>query len=160
VDVRFYLETFLFKPGWLRYSLPPWWYLCLLAGMFVLLRNEVEEVPLSRRQRFVLLGTFLANFLVVFFSMYVNWTKVGQGRIEGVQGRYLLGIAPLALLFFYKARFSYRHESIRRHLAAVALWFYLAVFGVVFVYTYKIYYEKRPQVPIATQLREKLVGAE
>lgn len=158
VDLHYYLETFLFKPGWLRKSLPPWWYLSLLAGTFLLLRNETETVPLTRRQRFVLLGVFAVNFLVVFFSMYVNWTKVGEGRIEGVQGRYLLGVAPLAILFFYKSGFTFRHRLIGRHLPAIALWFYLAVFGVVFVYTYKIYYDKRPRVPLATQVREKLLG--
>jgi uncharacterized membrane protein len=158
VDVHFYMETFLFKPGWLIQSMPPLWYLLLLAGMFVLLKNESEPIALPRRQRYVLLLTFLVNFLTVFFALYIGWTKVGQGRIEGVQGRYLLAVAPLLILFFYKAGFTYRSAFVRRHLHALLVCFYLAVFAAVFAYTYKIFYDKRPEVSLPTKIGEKLLG--
>lgn len=158
IGFRFYLETFLYKPGWLTHSLPPWLYLFLLAGMFLLLRNEDEAVDLTVRQRFVLLFVFLVNFGVVFLALYVGWTAVGQKTIEGVQGRYLLGIAPLLVLFFYKADFGFRLAYVRRHLAAILVCFYLAVFGLVFLHIYAIFYDKRPQVALTAKIVEKLFG--
>ncbi len=155
-NMNFYLETFLFKPGWLIQSLPPLWYVFLLAGMVMLVRNEEETVNLSGRQRFILLLVFCANVFVVFFSLYLGWTKVGQGIIEGVQGRYLLSFFPLLILFFYKDDQALRHAFIRKHLQALLICFYLTVFGGAFLAMYRIYYDKNPSMPLTDKITGKL----
>jgi uncharacterized membrane protein len=155
---RFYFETFLYKPGWLNVSLPPLWYVLMVVGMVILVRNQDEDVPLTRRQRYILLGVFLLNFVAVYFSMYIAWTPVGAGIIEGVQGRYLLAIFPLLLLFFYKAGFTFRHEYVRKHMRVILTLFYLVMIGWMFLSLYEIYYDKEPEVPLITKLHGKLFG--
>lgn len=159
-NMNFYLESFLFKPGWLTHSLEPMWYFFVLAGMVLLVRNEREAVPLTTPQRNILLLVFSINLLVVFFSLYLGWTKVGQGIIQGVQGRYLLGFFPLLLLYFYKNENALRYEFFRKHLQALLICFYLAVFGGAFLSVYRIYYDKNPALPLSQKIGEKLFGPE
>lgn len=154
----FYLETFLYKPGWLFRSLHPAWYVFLLAGLAVILRNENESVDLTRRQRLIILAVFVFNAFVIFLSQYIGWTKVGGQAIEGVQGRYLLCIAPLLILFFYKSDFTFRLASLGKHMPALLLAFYLALFGGVYLSIYVIYYDKEPDKPIVTKIQTKLFG--
>jgi len=155
---NFYFETFLFKPGWLNASLPPLWYVFMAAGMAILVRSQEEEVPLTRRQRFIILGVFLLNLVAVYFSMYIAWTPVGARRIEGVQGRYLLSFFPLLVLFFYKAGFTFRHEYLSRNIRAILTVFYIAMIGWAFLSLYEIYYDKEPDVPLVVKMAEKLSG--
>ena len=158
-NMNFYLESFLFKPGWLIQSLPPLWYLFVIAGMVVLVRNEDEKVDLTGRQRHLLLLVFLVNVLVVFFSLYIGWTRVGEGIVQGVQGRYLLGVFPLLLLFFYKDERALVHEFVRKRLHVLLVCFYLTVFAGAFLAIYRIYYDKNPQAPLTEKIGEKLFGA-
>lgn len=155
---NFYLESFLYKPGWLTVSLHPGWYVFLLTGMAFLLRNETEAVSLTRKQRFVALSVFFVNFLMVFLAQYLSWSNVGGNVIEGVQGRYWLCTAPLPIFFFYKSDFTFRHAYIGKHLRALLFIFYLALFGGVVLSIYNIYYDKEPSKPIVTKIREKLSG--
>jgi uncharacterized membrane protein len=158
-NMNFYLESFLFKPGWLIQSLPPLWYLFVIAGMVMLVRNETEDVDLTRRQRYVLLLVFLVNVLAVFFSLYIGWTRVGDGIVQGVQGRYLLGVFPLLLFFFYKDERALVHEFVRKHLQALLVCFYLTVFAGAFLAIYRIYYDKNPTMPLTEKISEKLLGS-
>jgi uncharacterized membrane protein len=155
---NFYFETFLYKPGWLNDSLPPMWYVLMATGMVVVVRNQDEQVPLARWQRYVMLGVFLLNLVAVYFSMYLAWTPVGARRIEGVQGRYLLGFFPLLVLFFYKAGFSLRLAFLRRHNRALLCAFYAVMIGWAFLLLYGIYYDKEPDLPLAHKVVRKLSG--
>jgi uncharacterized membrane protein len=155
---NFYFETFVFKPGWLNVSLSPLWYALMVVGTVLLIRNQDEAVPLTMRQRYVLLGVFLLNLGAVYLSMYLAWTPVGARRIEGVQGRYLLSFFPLLILFFYKAGFTFSHEAVRRNIRACLLLFYAIMFGWAFLSLYGIYYDKEPDVPLIVKMAEKLTG--
>ncbi len=155
---NFYLETFLYKPGWLYVNLEPTWYMFVLTGIAILLRNESEPVDLTRKQRFIMLSTFLINMLVVFMAQYLGWTYVGANVIEGVQGRYLLCISPLLIFFFYKAEYTLRYAFIEKHTQALLLCFYLVIFGGAFLSLYNIYYNKEPRSSIAVKLQKMIVG--
>ena len=141
-NINFFLETFLYKPGWLNDSLPFVWYMAVLFGMILLIRSEEENVDLEIRQRLVLGLTFLAGFLFVFFSLYIFWTKVGANKVQGVQGRYFLGISPLALLAFYKAKFNFRSEYIRKYINEVVVIFVGLSFVFAIISLWNIYYDK------------------
>lgn len=157
-DIRYYFETTLFKPGWLTASLPPLWYAFLVIGMVLLARNEEEAVPLSKRQRYLILAVFLVNFFAVFYAMYTGWTRVGATRISGVQGRYLLAFFPLLLLFFYKAEFSFRSAFVKRHHGLLLPLFYLVVFGWMLSALFEIYYDKEPNVSYLQRVQDRLAG--
>jgi uncharacterized membrane protein len=158
VMFNFYFETFLFKPGWLNVSLPPLWYALMATGMVVLVHNEAEDVPLTGRQRRIMLGVFLLNAIAIFFSMYIAWTPVGAPIITGVQGRYFLNIFPLLVFFFYKTGSPPTHEWVRKNMRVFLVLFYLVMVGWTFLLLYKIYYDKEPEVSLVVKLHGKLFG--
>ena len=97
---RHYRDSFIGKLGWLDVVLPPWLiltYVWLLPFVAVFLKQE-QNPRLSARQLAVLLGVFGLNLLQIFTMMYLSWSAVGADRIEGVQGRYFIPLAPLLLI--------------------------------------------------------------
>ncbi len=62
----------------------------------------------------------LAIVGLVFTSLYVQWTTVGQTSIAGVQGRYFLPILPLIMLILgsvIKVKSSYKEEKVTKFVA-------------------------------------------
>lgn len=62
----------------------------------------------------------LAIIMLIFTSLYVQWTTVGKVSISGVQGRYFLPILPLIMLFLgsvLKVQSSYKTEDINKFVA-------------------------------------------
>lgn len=137
----FYFETFFLKPGWINTGLPDLLYMFMAVGMVLILRSKDEIVSLNMRQRLILLGVFFAQFFLVFLSMYLVWTKVGSGRIDGVQGRYFLAIAPLLIFSFYKSKFTFRSEWIRNNIQITLIVFLLIAFVFVFRNLVQLYYK-------------------
>ncbi len=138
----FFLETVLYKPGWLKDSLSPVFYVSVLFGLIFLIRSEREAVRISKRQRIVLGGVFLAGLLFIFFSLYVTWSKVGGDKVQGVQGRYLLSILPLLVLAFYKSGFRFGFRRIWEWMNVSVIVFALVMFSVVFMSIWSIYYDR------------------
>lgn len=98
--------------GWLDRSLPKPLYglwIVALAGAFA----GSGTVPASGRASALLaLAAGLALWLVVL-SQYLSWTNVGDERVDGPQGRYLLPILPLFALIL-KDGLGEGHETRRR----------------------------------------------
>lgn len=138
---RFYYETFLLKPGWMNTGLNPLLYISMGMGIILLLRSHAEEIVLSARQRAILFGVFLMQFLFVFLSLYLVWTPVGDDKISGVQGRYLLAIFPLFVFSFYKSKFNFRSQWIKENMSAAILIFLAVVFFFVFLDMIGLYYK-------------------
>lgn len=91
--MNFFLGMFTF--GWLTYGSDEiaLLYLFVLGGVF-LFYPFVEEKPNWVNKLGIILVLFGVVFLI-YTSMYITWTAVGGGRIDGVQGRYFIGIMPL-----------------------------------------------------------------
>ena len=88
--------------GWGDTPMPQWYY-----GSFgtVILLSAVLESPRARCiswiQRAALAGAFAAVVVLTFVIMYAVCNPLRSGAdIDGVQGRYFLPIAPLAVLSF------------------------------------------------------------
>lgn len=108
-----YLFQFVGNLGWLDTPLPvaaaAAWALLLLA---VAIGDGPAGAPLSVRQRLVLLAVVAGTLAAISASQYLTWTPVGADRIEGLQGRYFIPAAPLALLLFTRRR-SAGDEALR-----------------------------------------------
>lgn len=137
----YYFETTIFKPGWLTSSLPSLWYIFMGVAIVLLLRSVAEKNPLSRNQRLILLGVFLAQFLLVFLALYLAWTPVGNKHVIGIQGRYLLTLLPIFILSFYKSDFHFRSEWIRKNMPIALILFLLTSFVFVFIHIAQLYYK-------------------
>jgi len=88
--------------GWLDTPLPKWIYLSfslvlLLIAIFDHHRNFVVETY----QKILFGLVFLQGLTALYLVMYLFSTAVGGDTIIGVQGRYLIPLAPFALLVFY-----------------------------------------------------------
>lgn len=141
-DANFFFETFLYKPGWLNVSMSPMFYVFVVIGMIFLVRNEEEEVELENWKRVVIGVTFISSLLFVFLSLYVFWSKVGGAKVQGVQGRYFLGFAPLLVLAFYKSGFNFKLKWIRENINKLVLIFISIVFVVTAVSLWNMHYDK------------------
>ncbi len=142
IDANSFFESFLYKPGWLNYALAPAFYLFAFFGMIFLIRSEKEDVYLTNRQRAIIGLTFLCGLLFVFFSLYVFWTKVGNNKVNGVQGRYLISVFPLLILAFYKSNFHFKTDWLKRNRELVVGSFIFIVFLSAFFSIWHFYYDK------------------
>lgn len=87
--------------GWLDTPLPDWliyFYLIILILTALLDKNEIK---INLKQKIVPLIIFIAISVSIFFLEYLTWTSVGNNKINGVQGRYFIPIAPLLFLSLY-----------------------------------------------------------
>lgn len=84
----------LFNFGWLSYNSNglALFYVFFLGAMTVFYPREFIQKPLTRLgSGLVILGIYIA----INLSMYLTWTPVGLSLIDGVQGRYFIGLLPL-----------------------------------------------------------------
>jgi uncharacterized membrane protein len=92
----FYWQSTIGKLGWLTLPLAPWAYDCALgalgAGWLAGCFGVRHLRPLDMLAAWLAVGLALGG---IFLGLYLTWSEVGAGRIEGVQGRYFL---PLLML--------------------------------------------------------------
>lgn len=140
----FFVETFLIKPGWLRISLPYLFYVLLICGLVLLIKNTDEEEKalekVKKNQRVWLFLVFLANFVLVFLALYLGWSRVGAEKVGGVQGRYFLPFIPLLIFAFYGAKINLKFDFLKKHNRAFLTGFFLLMFFWFFWFIYGYYY--------------------
>jgi uncharacterized membrane protein len=89
--------------GWLDRPLPGFLYAVwgiALLGLLLGLRGP----PPPWADRLLLPAAALASLWLILLSQYVTWSGVGDTRIDGPQGRYLLPLAPMLILAFARRR--------------------------------------------------------
>jgi hypothetical protein len=98
----FYWVSFVGVLGWLDTHLHPAYYRSAILALLLTLvvpgfnARQTERYPLQ--SRCVVLLVCLLCLGMIFGSLYLFWTPVGKDVVEGVQGRYFLGLAPLVAL--------------------------------------------------------------
>ena len=73
---------------------------CLVLMMltaFAVVDADAEEEQRSRRISLSLMLLAFFGFLAMLGSLYVTWTVVGAGKVNGIQGRYLIPFVPMVL---------------------------------------------------------------
>ncbi|BAN23937.1 DUF2142 domain-containing protein [Caballeronia insecticola] len=98
----FYWASFVGILGWLDTQLHPVYYrvavfpvlLAMLASTF----NRRQPRAYAMGDIGVVLLVGVSCLAMIFGSLYLFWTPVGQMFVDGVQGRYFLGLAPLLAL--------------------------------------------------------------
>ena len=83
-----------FMYGWFTYSAVEIaiLYTFLMGAICIFYPREFEQKNISRLSAgFVILFIYIG----ICLTMYLTWTQLGMPQIEGVQGRYFLGVLPL-----------------------------------------------------------------
>ena len=70
--------------------------LMLLLG-FAVASADAGEENRNRRLSISLMILAAFGFLAMLGSLYVTWTVVGAGKVNGIQGRYLIPFVPMVL---------------------------------------------------------------
>ncbi len=85
--------------GWIDYTLNyvPYYLFFALEAVVVYRTALLDRVALRPLQIFFLFATIALTALSLFFSLYAVWTPVGINIIDGLQGRYFLGLLPLSI---------------------------------------------------------------
>ncbi len=122
MHAKWYSLQFLGRQlGWLDANVP--WIAVGAAGLLLAALAVVESYPAALptpRQRLVLVLVLLGTWAAIAASQYVTYTPYRQPWIEGLQGRYLLPLAPAGALLLQWRRFAGRDLSrYAWHLAAV-----------------------------------------
>ena len=102
-----YLIGYFARFGWGDTPLPWWQYPCWgLTLAWLVCRDGALEVKVALRERivFVLLCAF--SIVEIFTLIYLSWNPIGSRFMEGVQGRYFIGLGPVIAAAFCNRRFS------------------------------------------------------
>ena len=147
-----HLEGMIFKVG-NGASFESWLYVLTFFGGLIFIKNTDEEVGLSFRQRAIMLTVFLMNFTLIYLALYLGWSKIGAEKVSGVQGRYFLAIVPLLIFTFYKAKFSFKFQWVKKNLNLLFVTFVVVIFFFVFKAIYLNQYDKvkHPGNPVYEQ---------
>jgi uncharacterized membrane protein len=73
-------------------------YGALAVGLFASERTE-QVYEYRKRLRIAAGVAWVGTFVLINLALYITFTRVGEGKVEGVQGRYFLPIVPLLLVF-------------------------------------------------------------
>lgn len=83
--------------GWLSYGTSDIFVVWAIIATIISM-NNLKKVYMSFWTRLGLVLIAVGLIMGIHLSMYITWTPVGATFIQGVQGRYLLGVIPLLLL--------------------------------------------------------------
>lgn len=100
-----YLELFTF--GWFSYGSPhiAFMYLVYIGGLFVFYPLEIKAK--NHLNSFGAAVVMLGIIFAINLSQYLTWTPVGLGVVEGVQGRYYIGLLVLLPIFVNSSKLFY-----------------------------------------------------
>jgi uncharacterized membrane protein len=69
------------------------------------------DVRIGPREKLIASAVIAASVLTVITPIYLTWTPLGEGSIQGVQGRYFFPLAPLILMLLYNRRYRLRLDA-------------------------------------------------
>jgi uncharacterized membrane protein len=127
----------------------PEWIALVWFAVFIVLALGCREGAVPPRPARALLVAVIALFIALAaLALYLTWTGVGAGVIQGVQGRYytpmLVLLIPLIVGFTVK-----RFELSQRNLARLVIVFSAAGAIMVFIRTSTFFYHEAPWTVIA-----------
>ena len=90
--------------GWLNVPLPLFAYAVpVISAALIFLARPGPARPSSGRETALWLLLTAGSATLVYVAMYVYWTRVGLDYVQGVQGRYMLPLVPVAMLAVYRS---------------------------------------------------------
>lgn len=94
-SLRWIEEALGMSLGAVDFHLPMLYFVSSFVILIVILAQRNETLKMKKIDRCVMIGVFAAVCILIFTSLYVQWTAYGNDIIEGIQGRYFLPILAL-----------------------------------------------------------------
>jgi uncharacterized membrane protein len=123
--------------------LPEWFALLWLAVLAALAIGSREGPNPKPRLHGWLVATLAAYLLAAAFGIYLTWTSVGAGQIQGIQGRYFTPVLVLLIPLFAGLGGTRVHIS-QRTVAKTAMLVSAVSAIVLFAHTTHSYYHQAP----------------
>ena len=95
---------------WFNIVLSPIYIYSNLVIFILLCNNASRSYTITRVFKNLSIVIFAAISLLIFTTMFIQWTKIGETIIDGVQGRYFLPIALLVPIWFFPIK-KYNSKS-------------------------------------------------
>jgi uncharacterized membrane protein len=130
----FYYQSFIGVLGWLDVYMSSRYYkvsavILLLAIVATMLRLRLTDRTRAM-DRLIVTASIVACVGMIFGSLYLTWTPVGQQIVDGVQGRYFLASFPLLGLALPQLIAKERHDIRGLRVVERAAVFVIALFPV------------------------------
>ena len=84
--------------GYAYWPVPSWTYPLYILAIFTALFLKDKKVEFPSRLPGMLGFMFIITYLATIISLYITFTPVGSGQVDGVQGRYFVTVMPLLFL--------------------------------------------------------------
>lgn len=93
-------------------NLPGGLFFISFAFLIILIMQRDESIELKRFDRIVFICVFMAIVLLIFTSLYLQWTAVGSPIIDGIQGRYFLPILIMVPVMICRSNDTGKHTTL------------------------------------------------
>lgn len=90
---------------------------CIIIYTILVFAKNENEVKINLITKLVLLFTFVITTLLIYTSVYVQWTLVNNPVVIGVQPRYFLPIILLTPIFLDNKKLSINLNGFNRYLS-------------------------------------------
>jgi len=128
----FYVRSSIGIMGWMDTPLPRL-HIQLYAFLllFIFLYDHAKDIVFTLRHRFIIPAVFLISFLAISTSIYLSATPLRDPILVGLQGRYLIPLAPIFFLLFYNRTLKIKVKYLKWTIIAYTLCSLLVAFFVV-----------------------------
>lgn len=96
----------------------------LIMMLLLIIINRVNDIIISKKEKLMYLFINVSIIILIFTSLYIQWTPVKNSTIDGIQGRYFLPILiliPILFLNTKKRKKIYKFEKINMYVFALAI---------------------------------------
>jgi len=110
---------------WFDVTLSPLYLFPSIIIFIILCHNSYQKNSITKRFKYLSVLVSLLLVLITFTTMFIQWTKVGEIIIDGVQGRYFLPIILLIPVIFLRTQKPSTQKSLPKPAPNYYLYAYL-----------------------------------
>jgi uncharacterized membrane protein len=105
----YYFTTFFGQLVWLDLYVPTTLTILIFIVLTALaLTDRDSKISISKLDKTIFLAIVTGTLLLISALLYMSWSPIRGDKIEGIQGRYFIPVAPLFFLLFYNKRVEWK----------------------------------------------------
>lgn len=99
IELKF-LHSFVGNLGWFDNPMPIGFVIVYLLIVLLAACFESNKIDVSLRKKVISAAIVMLSIFMLEFLLYLHWNRVGSTKIDDLQGRYYIPIAPIFLILF------------------------------------------------------------